>query len=343
MVRPPLVTILIPVYNGEKYLGRCLDAVRSSTYSRFEIIVIDDQSTDGSCEIAVSRGARVLSMDHRGGPAAARNYGSTVARGDILFFVDADVVIRPQNIDRVVQDFHDHPEISAVFGSYDEEPAERNFLSQYKNLYHYFIHQRSKPEAETFWAGCGAIRREAFSKAGGFDEEKYTIPSIEDIELGYRLRELGFRIMLDKRLNCKHLKRWEFRSLLHADIFCRAVPWSKLMLERQGMLNDLNLQIKERCCTALVGLSILVLPLLLLNLKLAVIPVLMLALIPLLNHSLYSFFYRCRGLTFTAGVFVMQLLYYCYCGMTLSICWLNYKLAGGKNAVAARQAARPAL
>jgi glycosyltransferase involved in cell wall biosynthesis len=337
------VSVLIPVYNGEKFLVRCLGALKKSIYKRFEIIVIDDQSTDASREISLANGAKVVTMEKRGGPAAARNLGSTMARGDILFFVDADVVIKPDSISRVVEDFQNHPEIAAVFGSYDEEPAEKNFFSQYKNLYHYFVHQRSNPEAATFWAGCGAVRTQAFKSSGGFDDKLYTIPSIEDIELGYRLRARGYRILLDKRLCCKHLKRWEFRSLLHADIFCRAIPWSKLMLERGGMLNDLNLQTRERVCTALVGLSILMIPLLFLNFRLAVIPPLMLCLIPILNHSLYGFFYRCRGLTFTAGVFVMQLLYYCYCGLTLSVCWFNHKLRGATHPGVGRAASRPAL
>ena len=65
------------------------------------------------------------------------------------------------------------------------------FLSQYKNLVHHFYHHRGKREASTFWSGCGAVRKQAFLDAGGFDVERYTRPSIEDIELGYRLIKAG--------------------------------------------------------------------------------------------------------------------------------------------------------
>ena len=73
----------------------------------------------------------------------------------------------------VAEDFTENPDIAAVFGSYDDEPAEKNFLSQYKNLVHHYVHQQSSSEAVTFWAGCGAIRKEIFFSVGGFDGKKY--------------------------------------------------------------------------------------------------------------------------------------------------------------------------
>jgi GT2 family glycosyltransferase len=84
-----------------------------------------------------------------------------------------------------------------VFDSYDDETGEKNFISQYKNLFHHFVHQQSNTEAVTFWAGCGAIRQEIFDKVGGFDTARYARPSIEDIELGYWMRRMGYRLMLD--------------------------------------------------------------------------------------------------------------------------------------------------
>ncbi len=82
----------------------------------------------------------------------------------------------------------ENQDVSAVFGSYDDEPAERNFLSQYKNLLHHFVHQEGATDAGTFWAGCGAIRKDMFASVNGFNSEKYPYPSIEDIELGIRLK-----------------------------------------------------------------------------------------------------------------------------------------------------------
>lgn len=320
----PFISVIIPVYNGEKFLPGCLDALKSTSYKQYELIVVDDCSTDRSVEISHEKGARVLKMPRQAGPGGARNLGAQEARGEVLFFVDADVVVKPDTVERVAADFVDHPEAAAVFGSYDDEPAEKNFISQYKNLFHRFVHQQARSEAETFWAGCGAIRRDVFLAVNGFDAERYPRPAIEDIELGYRMRAKGHRILLDKQLQAKHLKRWTLKSMLHADIFCRAVPWSMLIFESKGMVNDLNLQVTDRISAGLLGLSLLLLPLAVFKPQLLLVVVVLLALIPILNHKLYRFFFQHKGLGFAILVFPLHLLYYFYSAATFVLCWFRH-------------------
>ena len=139
--------------------------------------------------LAAKKEPRFCKMSQQSGPAAARNFGSQQARGDMLF-VDEDVVVHRDSIARVAASFENNPGLAAVFGSNDDEPAEKNFLSQYKNMFHHFVHQQSSAEAETFWR-CGAIDRRNFSAVGGFDGIRYRRPSIEDIELGDRMRQQG--------------------------------------------------------------------------------------------------------------------------------------------------------
>ena len=320
------VSVIIPVYNGSRFLNQCLDAVFTSDYQSFEVIVVDDGSTDDSADISRTKGATVLQTPRQSGPGAARNFGSKKAAGEILLFVDADVVVKPDTIAKVAARFERQPEIDALFGSYDDEPAEQNFLSQYKNLCHHFVHQHSNSEASTFWAGLGAVRRAVFLAVGGFDSHRFAIPSIEDIELGIRLRETGHRIFLDKNIQAKHLKKWETVSLLRTDIFCRAVPWSKLLLTTQPLINDLNLKTADRLSAMLVGLSIALLPFAFVQpLLLAVIAIFLLAIL-WLNRELFRFFLKTKGLLFTLGAFPWQLLYFFYSGTTFVICWFRYAL-----------------
>jgi hypothetical protein len=162
-----------------------------------------------------------------------------------LFFVDADVVINGDAVERVRAAFQREPDVAAFIGSYDEEPDEQNFHSQYKNLFHHFVHQHGLQEASTFWGACGAIRRDIFHKLGGFDES-YERPSIEDIELGYRLKAASHRIRLLPDLQVKHLKRWEARSLIKTDMLNRAAPWTELIWDhfirrKPPLARDLNL------------------------------------------------------------------------------------------------------
>lgn len=323
MKTQPLISIIIPVYNGEKFLPGCLDAVASSSYKKYELIVVDDCSTDDSARISRERGALVLRTSRQSGPAGARNLGAQKARGEVLFFVDADVVIKPDTLARVATISIEHPDVAAVFGSYDDEPAEKNFISQYKNLFHSFVHQQARVEAETFWAGCGAIRRDVFLAMRGFDADRYPRPAIEDIELGYRMRTLGYRILLDKQIQGKHLKHWTLKSMLHADIFCRAVPWSMLIFESKGILNDLNLQTRDRISAALLGLSLLILPFSVFKPQLLPLLAVMLAVIPILNYKLYRFFLQRKGLAFAMQAFPLHLLYYLYSAITFLLCWFT--------------------
>ena len=110
---------------------------------------------------------------------------------------------------------------------------------------HHYVHQHAQREAFTFWAGCGAIRRQVFEQIGGFDEH-YAHPSIEDIELGARLRDAGLRVWLCRDVQVTHLKEWSLVSMLRSDIRDRALPWSRLILRSGTLPNDLNVDTVSR-------------------------------------------------------------------------------------------------
>jgi GT2 family glycosyltransferase len=324
------LSVVVPVHNGGTQLEQCLAALLASGSRPLEIIVVDDCSTDASATAACAlRGVEVVRLNQRSGPAAARNRGARRARGSIILFVDADVVVKRETLARVVALFREQPKVAAVFGSYDDAPAAQNFVSQYKNLFHHFVHQRSAMRAETFWAGCGAVRRAAFEAVGGFDERRYQRPSIEDIELGSRLRLEGFTIILDKALKVKHLKRWTLPTLLRADIFDRALPWSRLLLERGAMPDDLNLRFKDRACGVLVGVAFTLciafaFALLVLSRFSAILLVgtaLALASVFLLNIELHRFCKARRGRWFALRSFVMLVLYYFYSAAVFAFCY----------------------
>ena len=320
------VSIIVPVHNGEHFIGRCIAALQDSSYDAYEILVVDDGSVDNSAQIARKAGATVLHMAECRGPSAARNYAAQQAQGNLLLFVDVDVLIRRDTITRVVADFTAQPGIAAVFGTYDTEPEAENFLSQYKNLVHHFVHQQSNSDAATFWAGCGAVRKDIFLAVGGFDQKKYTRPCIEDIELGHRLKINGHRILMDKQIQVKHLKEWRLTSLLRADILNRAVPWTRLILQRKAMIDDLNLKISQKFCAFLTGLFCLCVAASFKSVWMIFIALVSLTVIILINQKLIRFFLSHRSLSFTIGAFGMHLLYYLYSGVTFIMVYLLYKL-----------------
>jgi glycosyltransferase involved in cell wall biosynthesis len=243
--------VVIPAYNAARYLEACLAHVSASTCAPSECIVVDDGSNDDTALIARRHGATVVTTDKRRGPAYARNLGARRATGDVLFFLDADVCVHPGTLHSVATSFAADPSLDALIGAYDDAPQSADFLSQYKNLMHSFVHRTGRQQARTFWSGCGAIRRSVFREHSGFDES-YDRPAIEDIELGYRLSRAGRKIVLDPALTVKHLKKWTFWGLVKSDIFDRGIPWTELILRDRCMPNDLNLQLSQRVSVALV-------------------------------------------------------------------------------------------
>ncbi len=312
---PFSVSVVIPVYNGGEIFESCLASVAAALGPKDEIVVVADGESDGAWRKAAKFGARVIMLEKNGGPGRARNHGVRAARNDVIFFVDADVTIPPDALRLIAATFAGEPTLSAVIGSYDAAPGQTNFLSQYKNLLHHYVHQRGSTKASTFWGACGAIKRSVFLEVGGF-AERFTRASIEDIELGYRLTDAGHAIRLVKELQITHHKRWTIRSLLHAEIFLRGKPWTRLLWRQlwwNGKLEaDLNLDKSHRwsLLASVAALVTLLAGFLQPWLWLLSVPLLICFLV--LNRSVLKFFYEQRGPRFAAGAAFWRLCYDLY-------------------------------
>jgi GT2 family glycosyltransferase len=329
--RRPSLSVVVPVRNGGRDFERCLRRLRDSLLTDFELIVVDDGSTDDSAAIARAAGAIVVTISMPQGPAAARNLGAKAATAPLIFFLDADVAVHPQTIGRAMARFQADPGLAALFGSYDDVPDSPGVVSQYRNLLHHFVHQNgpfvddTRP-VHTFWTGCGLIRRALFLEFGGFDPRLYPRPAIEDIELGYRLTRAGHRIVLARDVLATHMKRWTLFEMVRTDIFRRGVPWM-LLIKRTGTVEtDLNVKANQKASVALTGITLLT----------AVFSVVMpwaapgagmgLAAIVALNRPLFAFLARRRGLGFALAALPLHLLYYCCCGISVVIATVHWHL-----------------
>jgi hypothetical protein len=218
----PFLSAVIPATDRPATLERCVAALRAADDPPDEIIVVHGPP--------------------RLGPAGARNAGAAVARGSILLFVDSDVVVHRDAIRTVRAAMAEDPGLTALFGSYDDRPSEHGAVSTFRNMLHHYVHQSSPGPATTFWAGLGAVRREAFVQAGGYDDERFAVPSVEDIELGLRLSAAGGRIRLEPRILGTHLKHWRLGSMVVTDIAHRGVPWTSMVLAHRASAARLNLR-----------------------------------------------------------------------------------------------------
>jgi glycosyltransferase involved in cell wall biosynthesis len=314
------------VRNGGRYLESCLNALARSTIVDYECIVVDDESSDCTPQIAAAFGCRVIRMHSQSGPAAARNAGADAAGSELLLFLDADVCVSPDTLERCCRKFAENAGLDALVGSYDPHPFHPSFVSQYRNLMHCYVHQTANPRTRSFWSGCGAIRRHVFLAAGGFDET-YRRPCVEDLELGSRLSRQGRYMLLDRSIQVRHLKRWTLAGMIRTDVLDRAIPWVWLILRAKHLPDDLNLRVRERVCVALVLTATLAEICSWRNPILLWLALGMITLTVVLQHRFYRFLAECRDIWFSCRAIPFHLLYYLYCGLSLIAAIAFYPLS----------------
>jgi len=306
----------MPAHRAAALLPDTLAALAGSDLPReaWELIVVDDGSDDDTGLVAARWADRVIRLPGPPrGPGHARNAGARAARAPWVVFVDADVRAHPDMLRRIAAAIARDPAIVAVFGSYDDQPQARGLLTEYRNLLHRYVHCREAGDAQTFWAGCGAVRRDAFEAVGGFDVVRFSRPQIEDIELGYRLRDRGGRIVLDPSVQGTHLKRWRFATMVRTDVRDRGIPWMRLLLERRGRTAPtLNTGRVEQVKVALSGLALVavLVAVVLRDVRPLMLSGAVLLALVLTNLPVYSWFARERGTRFALSVVPLHLLYY---------------------------------
>ena len=333
--RRPLCSVVVPAHDAAHLLPRVLGALADSDLPRdeWELIVVDDASSDETAAVAAAWADTVIKLPGRPyGPAYARNRGVELARGDVVMFFDADVVVHTDTVRLFHESLADAPDVGGVFGSYDDRPAEPGFVSQYRNLLHHYVHQQNPGDAETFWAGAGAVRRHVFEEAGMYDEWHYARPQIEDIELGGRIRSLGWRLVLRPDIQVTHLKRWTLRGVLRTDLKDRGIPWARLLARRRTALSSgsLNLRWTEKLNTVLVWLGVLafLVGLVRVDGRFILGSVACLAIATVVSLPLLRFFARSRGLPFVLGVIPVHLVYYFLNGISFGLGLFLHELVG---------------
>lgn len=226
-MRPVRLSAIIPATDGPSTLERCRAALERADAPPEEIVAVDGPASANA--------------------ASARNLGARRSTGELLLFVDSDVEVHADAVARIRDAFAEDAGLTAVFGSYDDEPAAAGTVSAFRNLLHHHVHQVSPGPATTFWTGLGAVRREAFAAVGGFDE---SVAYMEDVDLGMRLAAAGRRIVLRPDIQCTHLKRWSLSGMLRTDFAHRGIPWVRLLLRHRHSAGTLNLSWRHRLSAA---------------------------------------------------------------------------------------------
>ena len=229
-----MISIVIPTYNAEKYMPALLDSIFHNKIDDMEVVIVDDCSTDDTVRICKSFPVRVITMERNSGPAKARNIGVEAAKGDIIYFLDSDVIVLDGAIREVRDYFDQNPSARCVIGICSTEPLNKGFVSKYMAMFEYIhlIGQENKA-VSVFAPRCGAIKRDFFLEIGSYDEN-YKGADVEDFELARRINREA-NIILNPKIRVKH-QFANFRQALK--IYSRrTVMWVHLFLKEKQLDN----------------------------------------------------------------------------------------------------------
>ena len=215
--RKPKISVIIIAHDQEDTISTCLKSALELDSDNYEVIVVDDCSQDRTGQIINRYPIKSIRLSRPSGPALARNRGAECACADILFFLDADILIAKNALSEILRAFQEYPLTKAVQGIYSQESVPKNIFTQYKDYFNNYKNQGIESDYVRVVASyCFAIKRETFFAVGKFDTQ-ISKATAEDNDLGYRLFESGNLVVLNRSLTATHLKRYSFKSLLKRD------------------------------------------------------------------------------------------------------------------------------
>ncbi len=230
------VSVIVPAYNATKTIDLCLKSILKQNFSDYEVIVVDDGSTDDTREKVKKYPVRLVSKPH-GGTPAARNAGFKVSKGDILVFVDSDCVAKKDLIAKLIEPLKD-PKIGVTQAWWEVANKGKLIAALVFKTYEYFTRNLEYPDF--LWFYCFAIRRELLQKLGMFDVAWIRI---EDVAFAYKVIKEGYKIYLMKEVRIGHFFRETL--LAHVKVHIRNAREKFLLVNKSKKFRDQRANVPE--------------------------------------------------------------------------------------------------
>ena len=230
-----LVSVIIPVHDGEQTLENCLNAVFQSDYARFEVIVVNDGSSDRTATVANRFPCTLLQLPLCRGAAHARNAGAACSHGGILFFTDCDCIVHSDTISLAVADLQHGDVNTVVGGTYSKQSYDKRFFSDFQSIFIHYAETKNATCPDYIASHVMAIYRTTFLTFGGFNECVY--PILEDVEFSHRARDRGLRLQIDPRLQVQHIFNFSVLDSIRNAIR-KSQHWTRYTLKRRDFLAD---------------------------------------------------------------------------------------------------------
>lgn len=256
------VTIAVPVYNGEDRLQLCLNAIKKTYSSSHELLVIDDGSDDNTSKIAQKYG-KVIRHEKRLGSAQARATAAKNADGDIIVFIDSDIIVQEKIISRAIDHLNNNDNLAAVTGLLAVEHPNENFPSQYKNIYMHFVFSQLPLSVNFLYGSIFAIRKTDFPMKS---KKSSCMRFGVDTALGLSLKNNDHEIRFCRDLEVIHLKKHTIFTLCINDfrvpfnwgrLFILHSGWKSLFRGQTGYCHSPRWQLLALLALAFLGIGIL--------------------------------------------------------------------------------------
>ncbi|MBI5076441.1 MAG: glycosyltransferase [Nitrospirae bacterium] len=290
------LSVIIPNHNGSAFVGTCLKALFSARHQPFEVIVVDDGSTDNSVEIISRFPCRLIRLEQQEGASRARNMGAKNSLGNALFFIDADCIVQDDTILHAGNAYEKNQD-RVIGGSYTPVAFDDTFFSTFQSIFINYSELRTA-EPDYIAGHAMVIGRDIFEKSGGFPED-FT-PIIEDVEFSHRLRRSGQRLIMDSSILVRHIFNYDLGKSL-GNAFRKAKYWIAYSMGNRDLTADsgtASVQLKINVlCSSLVWfffLCLVISPDIIFLLCMIIVFIVDLA----LNRALISAFFREKGPAF---------------------------------------------
>ena len=303
---PPFISVIIPNHNGEKTIGRCLDAAVAAKYERFEVIVVDDCSSDNSISVIEKYPCRLIRLPEHGGASKARNTGAENSSGELLFFIDADCLLQPDTLATAAAAYRQAGPGVIIGGTYTLLPHDLKFFSIFQSIYIHYSETKNILNPDYVATHAMLITKELFLKSGGFNER--FMPILEDVEFSHRLKNMGAILRMIPEIQVKHIFNFTLAKSMRNGMR-KSKYWSIYSINNRDLLADsgtASLEFKFNVLACFIIFLLAIVGVLLQN-GAFVLPVLLLIGTNLfLNRRLFRAFYAARGPFFA----IPAVLYY---------------------------------
>jgi len=304
------VSIIIPNYNGATTIARCLEAALASRYPRFEVIVVDDCSSDNSVEIINQFPCQLVQLEAHAGASRARNVGAVHSKGDILFFTDADCVLKEDTLALAGKALAAAGSDAVIGGTYTSIPFDNTFFSLFQSVLINYSETKRRTNPDYVAAHAMMVNAEVFRDRSGFKED--FLPILEDVEFSHRLRRAGCKLAVNPAIQVRHIFNFSLsRSFFNA--FNKSMYWTIYSINNKDLFADSGTASVE-LKTNVLGyfLIVLLLPVLLITHSTTALVIIgfVLGINLLLSRHLLLMFYRAGGSVFFVGAALYYLLLY---------------------------------